>query len=82
MRVGYPLDGKGGRQAVLYGAGSGRRVGPQDHGVRRTLKRREKRNAKNEERSIKVLTTKNLCVTRQNRKKTSYETALVIPDLA
>ncbi len=33
MRVGYPLDGECRRQAVLYGAGGGRRVGPQDHGV-------------------------------------------------
>ena len=41
MRVGYPLDGEGGWQTVLNGPGGGRRVGPQDDGVRRTLKRRE-----------------------------------------
>ena len=35
MWVGYSLDRQGGRQGVLYGAGRGRGVGPQDHRVLR-----------------------------------------------
>lgn len=35
MWVGYSLNRQGGRQGVLYGAGRGRGVGPQDHRVLR-----------------------------------------------
>ena len=35
MWVGYSLDREGGRQGVLYGAGRGGGVGPQDHRVLR-----------------------------------------------
>ena len=34
MWIGYALHGQRGRQGVLYGAGGGRGVGPQDDRVR------------------------------------------------
>ena len=63
MWVGYSLNRQGGRQGVLYGAGRGRGVGPQDHRVLRARAlggRVPEHEAWNEQRAYRGLTLRAL----------------------